>query len=396
MTLSQIRPRRSLQLLLIGLSTLLISTYADAQQKVAPKTLTPQALVETAAGQIKNGGYQQAVATLNGLNVKQEGLDLARYYTLLGMAQTGLKNHGAAIGSFNLAIKSGQNDPLIYLYLAEIHYLLKDYKATLTAISKTGNNYKSYPTLLEMKAQSHWLLGQRAEAWETVSLAQELFPNETKYPERKFFYALDLGLYRQAAEFAQLYLSKSSTRAEDYVAIGNALRLNRQFEPAANILEIARLRYPEHTTIAKVLAHTYIDQGMHYSAANIMEAAARYHPEFVSEAAELYKNAGNFQRALRLNTQIADQPKKLKQRLGIFLGLKNYEMILNMESILARHRLLDDQNIRYALAYAAYTIGDFERARQHLTFVREPGLFKQATELQRLMQVCSAEKSTCS
>ncbi|MGZ8239898.1 MAG: tetratricopeptide repeat protein [Methylobacter sp.] len=371
------------------------ASYAKDNDKKEPDTFSVGELMPLAAMLIKDGNHDRAIKTLQTIDLAQEGLDLARYYTLLGMAQMGLEDWASAKDSLARAIANGQADPVIFVYLAQAHYGLKEYQETLATIGRAGDVFKMYPALLEMKMQAHWLLKQYDQAWDALTLAEALFPDNHKFLERRVFYALDLGLYRNAAELGREYLSKSVAKAQDFVAIGNALRLSRQFDEAANILEFARLSYPEHVTIAKVLAHTYLDQGMTHAAAAILDQASQYNPEFIAEAAELYKRAGRFYRALELNAKISDQTTKLKQRLAILIGLKQYEMVINMESGLHRNRLLGDQSVRYALAYAAYAVGDFDKAKKHLGYVKESGLFKQAMELQRLMQECETEKWKC-
>lgn len=382
-------------LLLLLLNCSIAVSYAKDNDKKEPDIFPAGELMPLAAMLIKDGNHDRAIKTLQTIDLAQEGLDLARYYTLLGMAQMGLKDLESARDSLQQAIANGQADPVIFVYLAQAQYGLKAYQETLATIDRAGDVFKTYPALLEMKMQAHWLLKQYSQAWDTLVLGETLFPENHKFLERKIFYALELGLYRSAAELGREYLAKSVAKAEDFVAIGNALRLSRQFDDAANILEVARLNHPEHATIAKVLAHTYLDQGMTHAAAAILEQASQYHPEFIAEAAELYKRAGRFYRALELNARISDQATKLKQRLAILIGLKQYEMVINMESALYRNRLLNDQSVRYALAYSAYAVSDFDKAKKHLNHVKESGLFKQAMELQRLMQECEAEKWKC-
>jgi tetratricopeptide (TPR) repeat protein len=370
-------------------------SHAKDNDKKDPDTFSVGELMPLAAMLIKDGNHDRAIKTLQTMDLAQEDLDLARYYTLLGMAQMGLKDLASAKDSLKQAIANGQADPVIFVYLAQAQYGLKEYQETLATIDRAGEIFKTYPALLEMKMQAHWLLKQYNQAWDALTLGEALFSDNHQFLERRIFYALDLGLYRSAAELGREYLAKSVAKAQDFVAIGNALRLSRQFDEAANILEVARLSYPEHVTIAKVLAHTYLDQGMTHAAAAILEQASQYNPEFIAEAAELYKRAGRFYRALELNAQIPDQTIKLKQRLAILIGLKQYEMVINMESALYRNRLFSDQSVRYALAYAAYAVSDFDKAKKHLGYVKEPGLFKQAMELQRLMQECETEKWKC-
>lgn len=383
-------------LLLIALLMVTYLPDALAKNKPAPKMPSAQELVDSAAGQLNAGYYQQAEVTLQGIDIKDPALNFGQYYTLLGIAQTGTKHHQAALDSFKLAFKHGQQESSLFRFMAENHFALKEYPATLETLKQAKVNFKDYPNLLEMKTQAHWALEQKPAAWEAIGLARQLFPDRTKYLKQQIAYALELSLFQQATELAKLYLINPVSKAEELVTIGNALRINKQLPQASDFLEAARLRFPEHAQIAKVLAHTYIDRGMSLTAANILEQASRLHPEFISEASELHKNAGNLNHALFLNAQIADQPKKLKQRLAIFLAMKQYESVISLEDSLNRYRLMGDESIRYAIAYAAFSAGEFERAKKHLAFVREPGLFKQATELQRIMQECTDKQGACS
>jgi len=348
-----------------------------------------------AATLVKDGHNERALRALQSVDLEQKDLDFIRYYTVLGLAQLGLQDLAGAKNSLRKAIELGQTEPVIFVYLAQAHFGLEEYKETLKAIELAGGNIKNYPLLLEMKAQSHWLLKQPDAAWNALHLGNKYFSDDYRFLRRLTFYAIELEMFRLGAEIGRNYLRKSAAKPEDYIVIGNALRLSRQFDEAASILETARLNYPSHPTIAKVLAHTYLDQGMVNTAASIMEQAAIFDPTFINEAAELYRRAGRFYRALALNSQVSDQGVKLKQRLAILLGLKRYEMIVGMENALQRARLLDDQNIRYALAYSSYAIGDHAKSKQHIAQIRDAELFKRAVELRRLMQECEDDALKC-
>lgn len=383
---------KSLQLI----GVLLLCCLGWMTPAVADKQPEPEAdFLTLAATLVKDGYNERALRTLQNIDLEQKDLDLMRYYTVLGLAQLGLQDLAGAKVSFHQAIELGQTEPVIFIYLAQAHYGLEEYRETIKAVERAGDNIKSYPVLLEMKAQSHWLLKQYDAAWRALQQGNHYFSADDRFIRRQAFYAIELELFQLGAEIGRSYLRKSSTRPEDYIAIGNALRLSRQFDEAAMILEGGRLKYPAHPVIAKVLAHTYLDQGLINTAAAIMEQAAAFDASFISEAAELYRRAGRWYRALALNERISDQSVKLKQRLAILLGLKRYEMIVGMETALQRAHLLDDQNIRYALAYAAFAIGNFDQARRHLDPIKQPDLFKRAIELRRLMQDCDADSLKC-
>ena len=52
----------------------------------------------------------------------------------------------------------------------------------------------------------------------------------------------------------------------------------------------------------------------------------------------------------------------------------------------ARLGLLDDDRVRYGLAYAWMQVGDLQRADRLLGGISDPAVFRQATELRRAMQ----------
>ncbi|MCB1602738.1 MAG: hypothetical protein KDI66_22170, partial [Xanthomonadales bacterium] len=84
-----------------------------------------------------------------------------------------------------------------------------------------------------------------------------------------------------------------------------------------------------------------------------------------------------------------------KQRLGILIELGRFAEVRGMELALTRTRLLEDEDVRYALAYALFKEGDFAAAEAHLTKLTKPDLFRKATELRQSMQDCAAERWRC-
>ena len=351
--------------------------------------------IELAAIMLKDGHYDRALLALQSVNLDDEKTDLARFYTLQGLAYMNLNDFEASKDSLKAAIKYGQNDPLIYAYLAQIHFSLKDYQGVLSVIDKAGEHKRKNPALTSIQAQSYWHLQNTVQAIETLNRGHQLFSNDYRFLKLKVFYFVQLQLYQEAANLGREYLSRSKAQAEEYVAIGNALRLSREFQEALKIMEIARLKFPDNEVVAKLLAHIYLDQGMLNAAAHILEQAARINSELVSEAAEVYRRAGRLHKALMLNSGINDQKVKLKQRLSILLALKQYDQAAGMEASLYRVGLFEDQSIRYALAYAQFSSGRFQQASKHLDFLTDPELFKKGIELRRLMEICKEEPWKC-
>lgn len=352
-------------------------------------------LIELAAIMLRDGHSDRAILALQGVDLEDEDTDLARFYTLQGLAYMNLNDFVAAKDSFQLAISSGQQEKTIYVYLAQVNFSLKNYQETLQAITEAGQLINNYPALFAIKARAYWQLEEAEQAINTLNEAEQLFPGDYRFLKQKVFYFVELELYHEAAKLGRKYLSLSHAKAEDYVAIGNALRLSKAYEEAADILEIARLQFPNNDVVAKLLAHVYLDQDQLNSAAFILEQAAMLNSELLSEAAEIYRRAGRFHKALTLNEAISDQKVKLKQRLSILLALKRFELVANMESALYRNGLLDDQHVRYALAYAFFSTGRHAAANDHLDHLTDADLFRRGIELRRLMEICKTEPWQC-
>jgi tetratricopeptide (TPR) repeat protein len=352
-------------------------------------------LIELAAIMLRDGHSDRAILALQGVDLEDEDTDLARFYTLQGLAYMNLNDFVAAKDSFQLAISSGQQEKTIYVYLAQVNFSLKNYQETLQAITEAGQLINNYPALFAIKARAYWQLEEAEQAINTLNEAEQLFPGDYRFLKQKVFYFVELELYHEAAKLGRKYLSLSHAKAEDYVAIGNALRLSKAYEEAADILEIARLQFPNNDVVAKLLAHVYLDQDQLNSAAFILEQAAMLNSELLSEAAEIYRRAGRFHKALTLNEAIGDQKVKLKQRLSILLALKRFELVANMESALYRNGLLDDQHVRYALAYAFFSTGRHAAANDHLDHLTDADLFRRGIELRRLMEICKTEPWQC-
>ena len=372
---------------------ILLGCYSTASWSDNPKTQQADAL-ELAAIMLRDGHSDRALLALQSVDPEDGKTDRARFFTLQGLAYLNLNNFAPARDNLQQAVSNGQNDPVIFTYLAQAHYALKDYRKTIQAIDRSGEHARN-ANLIAVKSQAYWHLNESGAAISVLNEGQRLYPQDHSFLRRKVFYFVELQLFHEAAKLGRQYLAQSQAAAEDYIAIGNALRLSRQFEEALGILEVARLQFPGNDTVAKLLAHTYLDQGQLNSAAYILEQAALLNPDLLSEAAEVYRRANRFHKALTLNEGVQDQKIKLKQRLSILLALKQYERAANMESGLYRTGLLEDQHVRYALAYAYFSSGRFAEAGKQLDHLTEPELFRKGIELRRLMQVCKEEPWKC-
>ncbi|MGB3961886.1 MAG: hypothetical protein WBK95_06590, partial [Sulfurimonas sp.] len=95
-----------------------------------------------------------------------------------------------------------------------------------------------------------------------------------------------------------------------------------------------------------------------------------------------------FSTALYKNSQLLETKEKLKQRIAIYLEFEDYERVIASQKALYRSGLIEDENIRYALAYAYYKAGDFDSSEKELKQLSKADLFQKATEIRKNMQKC--------
>jgi len=380
--------RKFLQILPILLLLAVASLQADDQDDEVD-------YLALAALMLRDGNIDRAFVALDQVDTEAEKIDLVRYYTLRGMAHLRRNEYEPARDALNQAIAAGEAEAIVYVYLAQVNYQLEDYAATIESLDQAGAAVERVPSVYHMRAQCYWLLDDPVMALATLDQAAQVFPEDATFVRRKVFYLVDLGLFKQAVVEGQTYLQGSAGKLEDYVALGNALRSSGELEEAALLLEEAQLIYPYSTDVKKVLAHVYLQREELSAAADILYEAALLDPTLLGEAAELYRRSGQIYRALILNSQILDQSEKLRQRLALYLELQNFEQAAAMEIPLERVGLLEDEDLRYAIAYALFKTGEFVQSEQYLAALSRPDLFRKAAELRRAIQDCAEDSWKC-
>lgn len=348
-----------------------------------------------AAKLVKDGHFDRARVVLDQVDPQQPELDLPRYHTLRGLIALDGRQYDAARKSFERAIAAGQQQPAVFLYLAQAHFGEKSYAKVLEALARAGSAGSDVPGTFMMRAQSHWELEQPAQALAALVAGQKAFPKEAEFGRVHILYLIELGLFQEVARVGAAYLARPGVTADDYAAVAEGLRRAKQLEKARDVLEAAHLVFPEDEKLTVLLAHVYLDEDRPLVAALLFEDAARRNPKYALEAAELYLRAGRLERALTLNARVADQARKMKQRLSILIELERYETIVAMAPRLERLGLLQDDSVRYALAYGYFRSGELREAELQLQHIREPRLFESAVQLRRAMESCAQAGWEC-
>lgn len=383
------------------LLVLLLSAPVLAQEESATSPEDEVDRLSLAALLIGDGNYERARGVLAAVDLDDPELDRVRYHSLDGLVALNLDQLPRAEAAFERAIEAGREgeEPaadVVWLYLAQARFGQEDHAGTLEALEGADPETTDLPSVYLMRAQSHWRMGDLEAAWQVLSKGAGRFPERAgDFTRQQVFLLVEQGLYQEAADLGQRFMAGGEATVNDALAIGNALREAGEYRQALRILEAARLEDSDNVRLARVLARTWLDQDHVLPAADILHEAARLDPDLLAEAAELYRRAGWLMQALALNAQVIDQAKKLKQRLAIFIELGRYDQAAGMEPDLMRTGLLSEEDIRYALAYALFKTGRYERAESHLSQLTRNDLFRKANELRRAMEQCRDEPWLC-
>lgn len=343
-----------------------------------------------AAIMLRDGNYDRALAALDQYDRSAEGANLMRYYTLRGLVSLSNGDYDAAVEELETAVANGQTDPAMDVYLAQAHYGAQRYSDAVAAIDRI-DDLQEYPSLLGVKSQSLWETEDYVGAFTAISEAVELFPERDDYFRQRILYLIELELYQAAAEESLAYLERVDD-PEAYLAVGESMRRAGQPGRAIRTLEIAKLRYPDNERVRLGLARAYLDNGQPFVAARLVEQAAAYNSELYSEAAELYRRAGELERALYMNSLVIDQTVKATQRFNLLISLSRYEEARALESRLERLGVLDTDALRYAMAYVNYRTQHFEEASEYISQITDDEYFRQAAQLRRAIESVRAQE----
>ncbi len=351
--------------------------------------------VALAALLMKDGHYARAAETLNEADTTQKDFDFVLYYTIKGLIFTKQQLYTVANEQFYKAIESGQTEPTIYLYIAQNNFKLRDYEATIDALDKAGDVATAKPKLLTLRAECHWKLEQKTEALDTLAKTLKRFPEYYGIYKQRFNYFVELELYQSALEDAEIYFANEKPNVKTYLSFIGAFRKSGATSKATILAEEGNLKFLDNADITVMLAHLYLDQEMIQTAANLFDQASIEDAKYTKEASEMLRRAREFTLALYKNAQLNDTKEKYKQRIAIYLEFGEYERVVATDSALERSGLLEDENIRYALAYAYYMTSDFEKSEAQLRELTRPDLFEKATELRKNMEKCQNNSWEC-
>jgi len=344
---------------------------------------------------LKDGYYSRANDALNSVDLEDETVDKAQFYTLKGFVSSKLLQYKASNEYFYKAIEFGQTQKIIYVYIAQNSFKLQDYKGVISALDNVKDMVKEQPKLMALKAESYYRLKDYDGALNTLATLNTLHPTYYDAYRQRFVYLVSLGLYQSALDDAQIYLKNAKANEKVTISFINALRNAKETDKAIKLGEKAHAMYAKNATMTVLLASLYMDKDMIHAAADLFDEASLQDEKYIKDSSEMFRRAKEYVQALYKNSQILDAKEKYKQKIAIYLEFGNYEKVVATESAIKRNGLLEEQNIVYALAYSFYKIGDFEKSEKYLKQITRSDLFQKAIKLRKNMSKCKNNQWEC-
>jgi tetratricopeptide (TPR) repeat protein len=378
------------------LALLLLLLLAPARG-LAAEDVDPLGL---AALMVQDGHWDRAAAVLAEVDPGDEGLDRARYYTLLGLVHQQQGDYRAAADAFNLATAEPGVDPLVHLYLAQALLRTGQPEGALDALDAAGPPAAELPAAAILRANAWRMLGDLEQAWLALEAGLERSPESRDLAWQQVLLLIELELYQEARERGTALLSSEQAGTEragpgEWLAIAESLRAAGQLETAAATLEEAALRFPAERDVLVQLARVYLEGGLPLAAGELLQRAAELDEALYVEAAECYREAGRFDRALYMNAMVPDPAEKTRQRLGLLIEHGDYDRAVALSSRLERLGLLADDQVAYGLAYAWFRVGAYDACEALLKRISDPQLFQHAGTLRQAIAACRESEWGC-
>lgn len=389
---------------------------------------------------IFDGKFDKARKELDEVDQSATNFDGAKYFTLLGVMDVKKKNYQASINHFNKAVEatkikvytpppvpkekkkylfslfSEKKEPVkpkvveptfdaekiraeklakLHINLSKSYYKIKDYANTIAQLDAAGEIGSNRAGLYTLRAECYWKLKDHSGALEALSTGSARFPDDKRLLKQKFYYLAELKLYQAAIEASKAYMAKGGASAKEYMSLGQMLMRGGELKSAISVLEEAKLEFPDAPKLSMLLGHAYLKRNMIHVPAELFEQASYYDNNYTKEAAEMYRRAKDLPHAIFLNSELADNKEKLKQKVAIFIDRGEFERVIGLKDGLKRYGLLADDNLRYALAYAYFMVKDYDHAEKHFKKITDSSLFSKATVIRKSIEKCKNNSLEC-
>lgn len=344
---------------------------------------------------LKNGHTDRAQLVFNDLTPKEKQKDLKRVHTLEGLLHLSSQKFDLARLSFLKARELGQNDPELFIYMAQAYFGLEDYQSVINEL--TGSKEKEQilverPRVSLLLAEAWWKRGEYKQSLEFLEKLMAIHP-ELSLPKLTYVQSLlDLELIQYTYEWAMTSPRQEAWSERDLLTMASLFQAKSASLQVIKLLEFASLRYSTNPEIKFQLASVYAQQNKFLAAATVLENQSKRYP---LELSELYRQSGFAVRADYLAGLVDPIKDRTQQKLTLYLAKSEFDRAITLEKDLEGLGLLDSDQLRYALAYAFYKVRDFKKSEFHLAKINEPSVYEKALLLRSSLGRCEENIWSC-
>lgn len=340
---------------------------------------------------VQDGHYQRASSVLD-LIEPEKVTELRKYHTTVALLALHRADFAKAIQSFQIALQSPPSEAQslsnenISSWLAQAFLDNNQPEKVLEILPQTSDK-DPYNAIIGAKAL--YQLKRWPELWTFLQEKRKSFPHVQQLAELEIQLCLQLGMHHQATKHGLAYLLMNITE-KDVLRVAFYFQNHDNRDGARSFLHMARLRFFHESIWKNAAALSF--EGQHYvEAGQILQVLSSHHPMYAIPAAEAYRQAGQIDRAIRLNELAPAGKKKIQQRLGLLLEKQDFERAIALVPRLKRHRMLQDDALRYAIGYAYYQLGKYSDSLQQISKITDTRYFEQAVGLQQAIHQCLEE-----
>ena len=348
---------------------------------------------------LQDGEAQRALLALKELDLTVEGFDRRGYERLMGLITYQLKTYHASADHFKQAIALGDQDPSLFFFYARTLAELKQELKALEILAQAPKSLWSNEVVWRLKLQLIYQAQGAAQAYPLLNQMITQFPQQQDLKEQRLRLLCELGLFQTALALVVAELEKPKSSVEQLLSYARILSETGHEDQASLLLEKGLLIFETEdqfqAQLRQMLAHSYLKQSRAFSAAELLFPLSLTEPKYALYTAELYRKAGQINRALWVNRLIVDQKSKLKQRLTLLIEEERYEEAAALLDRIDRLGLLKNESITYALAYSFYRIYEFEKSIQLLAHLESDQMYEKGIQLRRAIDQCQLDAWRC-
>lgn len=322
--------------------------------------------------------------------IRDDKLDLAqqelegkpqssRYWILRGHLEMARKNFAQGLHNYLKSEPSEERS----LFLARSSYGLQKYEDCRKQYRQSGHLWKKSEEDIIAKSKCEFQTKSWQEALDSLEQGELVFKSFSLKREHVAL-LLDLGLNQLALSLATS--EYGSVRSSELLSLAQLFSEKKATKENLAFVEYARAMAPRDIEIQVLSAQLAFQTGHLRTTLDSLIRSAALSPRYQFHVAELYREMGKFEQATFHSQLIQDSQERLRSRMAIYLDRKNYSLVASMDSLVGREAGAGDDEARYAVAYALFAQGNFDRSFSYLNSIRQSSLIEKTSQLKKTLK----------